>query len=321
MIDRRTLLGGSALTLAGFAAAEGGAGTEESPGFRYCLNTATIRGRKLGIEREIEVAAAAGYDGVEPWIGDVEKYRDAGGSLPDLRKKIADAGLAVESAIGFPKWIVDDPAVRAAGLEQAKREMALVRAIGGARVAAPPAGATKERLDLDAVAERYAALCDAGAEAGVVPQLEVWGFSATLSKLGEALYVAAGAARPNATLLLDAYHLHRGGGGFEGLRLLGPGAMAVFHLNDYPAAPARRRIEGRRPRAPRRRGRPAGGVVRDVPGDRLRGRAVPGTVQPGAVGTRPAGRGEGGLGEDAGGGGLEADSERFTNTRAFYGTV
>ena len=237
-MHRRSLLSAAASApLAGFAA-----GAEPAPGraagFRYCLNAATIRGQKLGVAREAEIAAAAGYDGIEPWVPDLEQYRDAGGSLPDLKKKIADAGLAVESAIGFADWINDDPQARAAGLEQAKRDMALVESVGGTRIAAPPVGGRTDRIaDLDAVAERYAALCDAGAEIGVTPQLEVWGFAATLSKLGEAVYVAAEASRPNACLLLDAYHLHRGGSGFGGLHLLGPGAMHVFHLNDYPADP------------------------------------------------------------------------------------
>ncbi|MGB2820836.1 MAG: sugar phosphate isomerase/epimerase, partial [Phycisphaerae bacterium] len=57
--------------------------------FGYCLNTATIRGHGLGIVEQVELAAAAGYGGIEPWIDDIEAYRDAGGSLRDLRKRIA----------------------------------------------------------------------------------------------------------------------------------------------------------------------------------------------------------------------------------------
>ncbi|QDT14293.1 sugar phosphate isomerase/epimerase family protein [Alienimonas californiensis] len=240
-MQRRTLLAAAASAPLVAPWAAGAACLPASPEnqFRYCLNTATIRGRKLGIEREVEIAGEAGYQGIEPWIRDIEVYRDAGGSLPDLKKKIADAGLTVDSAIGFAQWIAEDEAVRKAALEQAKREMALLRSIGGTRIAAPPAGATKgPRLDLDAAAERYAALCDVGAEEGVVPQLEVWGFSDNLSKLGEVLYVASEAGRPNAMLLLDAYHLHRGGSGFGGLHLLGPGSMEVFHLNDFPSTPS-----------------------------------------------------------------------------------
>ncbi|NNJ26399.1 sugar phosphate isomerase/epimerase family protein [Alienimonas chondri] len=246
-MHRRTLLTAAASApLAAAVAARGDEQATPAPDFRFCLNTSTIRGQKLGIEREVEIAAEAGYDGIEPWVRDVEAYRDAGGSLPDLKKKIADAGLTVDSAIGFANWIDADSLKRAAGLEQAKRDMALMRSISGTRLAAPPAGATQETMtDLDAVAERFADLCDVGATAGVVPQLEVWGFSATLSKLGEVLYVASEASRPNAMLLLDAYHLHRGGSGFEGLHLLGPGAMEVFHLNDFPSTPTAAELNDR----------------------------------------------------------------------------
>ncbi|QDT38343.1 sugar phosphate isomerase/epimerase family protein [Stratiformator vulcanicus] len=206
---------------------------------RYCLNTSTIRGQKLGIEKEVQVAAAAGYNGIEPWIRDIEVYRDAGGSLTDLKQKIADAGLKVESAIGFANWIVDDPKARAAGLEQAKREMDLLKQIGGTRIAAPPAGAHRSPIqaDLDGTAERFAALCQAGESIDITPQLEVWGFSQTLSKLSEVLYVAAACGHSNSLVLPDVYHLYKGGSPFEGLRFLSPETCRVFHLNDYPDIP------------------------------------------------------------------------------------
>ena len=44
-------------------------------------------------------------------------------------------------------------------------------------------------------------------------------------------------------LLLDSYHLHKGGSGFGGVRLLHGTALPVFHINDYPAEPARERID------------------------------------------------------------------------------
>src|SRR5437868_11449127 len=71
--------------------------------FLFCLNTATIRGQKLGIVKEIDVAAQAGYDAIEPWVDGIEEYRQAGGALADLRKRIQDSGLTVEGAIGFPE--------------------------------------------------------------------------------------------------------------------------------------------------------------------------------------------------------------------------
>jgi sugar phosphate isomerase/epimerase len=212
--------------------------------FVFCLNTSTLRGQKLGIVKEIEVAAQAGFQAVEPWVGTIEEYVKGGGSLPDLKKKIADLGLTVESAIGFPEWIVDDEARRAKGMEQAKREMDLVAQIGGKRLASPPAGATNEpKLELLKVAERYRTLLEAGDAIGVVPELELWGFSKNLNQLSDVAYVAIEARHPKACILTDVFHLYKGGSDFRSIRLLSGNAIQKVHLNDYPAEPPREKID------------------------------------------------------------------------------
>jgi sugar phosphate isomerase/epimerase len=85
-------------------------------------------------------------------------------------------------------------------------------------------------------------LLELGDAMGVVPQVEVWGFSRTLGRLGEAACVAIEAGHPRACILPDVYHLYRGGSGFDGIKLLGPSAIHVFHINDYPANPPRTKI-------------------------------------------------------------------------------
>ncbi|MCU0716170.1 MAG: sugar phosphate isomerase/epimerase [Pirellula sp.] len=209
-----------------------------APSFRYCLNTSTIHGEVIPIEKQIDIAHSAGYDGIEIWIRDVDKYVQAGGKLSDLRKRIQDAGMQVESAIAFANWIVDDDAKRTQGLEQAKREMQIVVDLGGKRIAAPPAGATNgERLNLDQAAERYRALLEVGAQVGCVAQLEVWGFSKNLSRLSEVLYVAAQSQHADACILPDIYHLYKGGSQFEDLKFLAGNKVHVLHMNDYPDLP------------------------------------------------------------------------------------
>jgi sugar phosphate isomerase/epimerase len=211
--------------------------------FGYCLNSSTIREQPLPLVQKYEIAARAGYTAIEPWIRDLDRYVQEGGSLQDLGKRIRDLGLAVPSAIGFCEWIVDDDAQRARGLEEARRSMEVVRQIGGERIAAPPVGATKQAdLDLRKAAERYHALLEVGRQQGVVPQVELWGFSLALSRIGEVAYVATEAGHPQATLLLDVYHIHKGGSDFGALRLLNGAAMHCFHVNDYPADPPRATI-------------------------------------------------------------------------------
>jgi len=211
--------------------------------FHYSFNTSTVRGQKLSLVEEIDIAAQAGYGAIEPWINELEKYVQQGGSLPDLKKHITDSGLTVESAIGFSEWIVDDEDRRTKGLEQSRRDMDWVQQIGGKRIAAPAAGGTDVVLEYSKVIERYHALLTLGDHFDVVPQVEVWGFSKTLTRLGQATMVAIESDHPKACVLPDVYHLYKGGSNFNGLALLGPGAFHVMHVNDYPANPPRAAIK------------------------------------------------------------------------------
>lgn len=208
--------------------------------FGYCLNTSTIRGQRLSLVEEIELAARTGYQAIEPWTSEIDAYVAEGGSLADLAKRLQDLGLGVASVIGFAEWIVDEDERRAQGLERARHDMERVAALGGTRIAAPPAGAVEAaNLDLSAAARRLHALAALGEGLGVTPQLELWGFSRTLSRLGELAFVATECGHSNLLLLLDSYHLHKGGSQLAGLRRLNGGAMQVFHINDYPAQPGR----------------------------------------------------------------------------------
>jgi len=213
--------------------------------FRYALNTATLRGYKLPLADQIVLTAKAGYTGIEPWVEDIAKAAAGGTPLSTLKRQCADAGLSVISAIGFAAWAVDDAAARAKGMEQMKRDMDLVAQIGGTRIAASPAGVYKAdvKLDLDRAAERYRDVLELGRETGVIPQLEFWGAAANLSRVDQCLYVAARAGHPDACVLADAYHMYRGGSEAASLRLLGRSATHCFHMNDYPAEPAREALK------------------------------------------------------------------------------
>ena len=204
--------------------------------FIYCLNTATIREQNLGLVGELEVASAAGFDGVEIWMDTLQAYIDKGGKLPDLRKRLNDLNLKVEGAIGFAQWIVDDDTQRKQAIEQLKKEMDLLAQIGCKRTAAPPAGATDQPgLDLRKAADRYRTILELGDKTGVVPHLELWGFSANLNKLSDVMFVAIESGHPSARVLLDNYHLYKGGSSLETLKLINPLSTELLHVNDYPA--------------------------------------------------------------------------------------
>jgi sugar phosphate isomerase/epimerase len=250
MSRREMLVAGGAAALGGTMStrlARGQVAAEvKSPAdaFVYCLNTSTVRGQKLPLVDELEIAAKVGYTAVEPWISEIQDYQKRGGTLPDLRKRIADLGLTIEGAIGFAEWIVNDNERRLKGMEQARRDLDLVKQIGGKRMAAPAAGAVNSTdIPLGAIAERYRELLQIGDEIGVQPMIEVWGFSKTLTKLADAVYAAVEARHPKACVLTDVYHMYKGGSDADSLKLLSAQCIPMIHINDYPANPDRTKIK------------------------------------------------------------------------------
>ena len=116
--------------------------------------------------------------------------------------------------------------------------------IGARRFAAPPAGATDfPKLDPSKAAERYLELLESGQQIGLVPELELWGFSKNLNHLGECVGIAMETGHPKACVLADVFHLYKGGSQIQGIRLVGPTSIQVLHMNDYPSDPPREKID------------------------------------------------------------------------------
>jgi sugar phosphate isomerase/epimerase len=203
--------------------------------FGYCLNTSTIRGNQLDIVRVAEAASRAGFHAIEPWITELEAYTKAGGTLKDLGKRIADAGLTVENAIAFNAFLNDNPTERAAVMERLKADMDKVAQIGGTRIATPP-GRSAAPVTLDNAATYYREALEMGEKMGVQPLLELWGTHPVLGPLRNGIYVTTATGRADASLLLDVFHLHKSGTPFASLKQINGAALHVIHINDYPQA-------------------------------------------------------------------------------------
>lgn len=234
MISRRDALKSIGLSAGAVLAANSlqASPAQAAAQFSFCLNTSTIMGQQPGLKGYLDIAARAGYDGVELWIRDLQEYINAGNSVGSLKKLIADSGLKFENAIGFAPWMVDDEAKRKGGFAQMEQEMELLAALDCARVAAPAFGVDAP-LDLFQAGERYKMLLDLGRKTGVMPQLEFWGAFPYFHHLGQVLMVAAVANDKDARILPDIYHLFRGGSGYDGLKMVQGHVIEVFHMNDF----------------------------------------------------------------------------------------
>ncbi|WP_299088769.1 sugar phosphate isomerase/epimerase [uncultured Metabacillus sp.] len=212
--------------------------------FKLALNTSTLIPFKLDVKEQVNIAAEAGYDGIELWVKDIEEYLDNGGSIKELRGLIEDSGISVVNAITFFKWTDVNEEIRKKGLDQAEREITLLKKLGCKAVAAPPSGHV-EGVSLETIALHFGQLANLARRIGVEPYLEFWGKSKRLSKLSEALFIAMESGVPDVKVLLDPFHMYTGGSKIENLDYLRANNIGIVHVNDYPSTPKREHISDR----------------------------------------------------------------------------
>lgn len=241
-ISRRTMLVASGLALLGakpvkaISLSHSNTTKREMP-FRISLNTSTISGYNLPVEQQIEYCAEAGFDGIELWTKDIATYVRKGGTLQSLSDRLRSSHLILENIIGFSPWIAGGK-----GLDEMMREMDMASALGSRCIAATALGIDKiDRNDFEMYSCNYRRLLEYGDSVHVRPLLEVWGAGA-LNQLSDAACIALGTGHPKASMLLDFYHLYRGGNAFDSLRLINGSELPVFHINDYPSVPARDKL-------------------------------------------------------------------------------
>ena len=206
--------------------------------FRVSLNTSTLMAYKLPVDEQIDLVGKAGFDGIELWMRDIVNYVDNGGSLASLKEKLASQNLVLENIIAFSKWCSDDAHERKEALDLMRSEMTMVTQLGGQYFAAPVQGI--ENIDpnkFDEYAQRYADILEVGDDVGVVPLIELWGMGA-LHKVSDCAKIVIDSNHPKAAMLLDFYHVHRGGNSWDTISTLNAARFPVIHMNDYPGSPA-----------------------------------------------------------------------------------
>ncbi len=104
-------------------------------------------------------------------------------------------------------------------------------------VATPPGNnRNAPAVSLDNAATYYRTALELGEKTGVQPLLELWGQNPVLGPLSHGAYVAIATGRPDASLLLDVFHLYKSGTPFTSLKHVNGASLHVFHVNDYPEA-------------------------------------------------------------------------------------
>lgn len=203
--------------------------------FPICFNTSTIRPASL--RDKVRAASEAGYDALELWMNDLEKYEAEGGDLKALGAEIKDRGLFVIDVIGLWDCMPATEEAFNQSLELTRNRMRLAAAVGSKHVAALPLP-DRENFDLTWGTARYRDLLRIGREEfGIIAAMEFVSLFKSVTRLGLASAIAIDANDKDARIIPDTFHMHKGGSGFEGIRHLNGNFIAVFHWNDVGPEP------------------------------------------------------------------------------------
>tara|TARA_B100001123_G_scaffold433223_1_gene557537 strand:- start:247 stop:1059 length:813 start_codon:yes stop_codon:yes gene_type:complete len=198
--------------------------------FKLCFNTSTIR--PTSIQDKIRAAGAAGYDAIELWNDDLTGFEAAGGTLTEIKDMLDDEGLEVPTVVHLSGWMdVPDSDFEQNLLGEARRMMEQGVAVGAGRIIAGP---TRGQADLDRAADRYNVLMELGKNVGCLPTLEFLGFVEHVKNVDTLLEIVRRADNPDTTVVMDSFHIYRGGGTNADILKVPGNQVSIFHINDTP---------------------------------------------------------------------------------------
>lgn len=208
------------------------------------LDTATIRPAET-IKKKIRIAAEAGYDGIEPWEGELNEYEENGGDLTELGSEISDLGLSVPNIVALWNAIPPNREEWDGMQEDHRRRFRQASEIGAKYIQTvlTPARSWDE-YNLYWAADRYRDLLEIGInDYNVKPALNFLQFLPHNQKIGQAAAIALNADHPEARIIPDTFHMYAGGSGWNGMKHLQGHFMAIFQINDVPSVPSREELE------------------------------------------------------------------------------
>jgi sugar phosphate isomerase/epimerase len=198
------------------------------------LCAATVPG--VSIFDRVALARDHGFRGVSTSGYDLHTAEKAGLSPADLAMRVADEGLAISEFDAVTEWL--DAHHSGAGVRSNPRPGQTAETV------CPMAAAVGARtvtlvemvgcdVGVDEAAEGFARVCDVAAEHGLTVALEFgpWGGVPTLTR---ALDVVRATDRPNATLLVDSWHLFRSGGTLAQLAATPKELIGDVQIDDAP---------------------------------------------------------------------------------------
>jgi 4-hydroxyphenylpyruvate dioxygenase len=200
--------------------------------WRLALHTGSIGATPLALA--LRVARETGWDAIELRHVDFARAVESGTSIEEALAQVRASGLPV-SAIGVERgWIFAEGETRHRLLASIAEVCRWASAVDAPIVMSP---VDAEPGDPDRAAANLREVGDLLAAHGKTMALELNVNVPRFRTLQQVRDLLARAAHPHVGLLVDTYHIERGGGGLETYERLAPGEIAYVQFSDVPAGP------------------------------------------------------------------------------------
>ncbi|MEM7147138.1 MAG: sugar phosphate isomerase/epimerase [Verrucomicrobiota bacterium] len=200
---------------------------------KLALNTVTIQPAPLFTK--IDATAAAGFTGIEFHVYEIYEYLIDGGSLADIKSKLADSGLEIPCMLGFRNWGDLKDHDYQLHLFEARRRLRVCHNLG-----CPILVCSTPMYDTDwsQLHTRFADLLQIGREENCTPSFEFIGHYASIKNIADSQTMLDRTEDNDATLVLDFFHAWNGGSSVEDIKSLPLNRIAHVHIDDaHPDIP------------------------------------------------------------------------------------
>ena len=188
--------------------------------------------RNASLAQKCAAAVAGGFGAITLWPSDVTRAKSEGLDLGDVKRMIADHGLALLDLDALLSWLPGEQAPPGFASEAEFYEIA--DALGARSLNVVQGFGTS--VDVDRAAEALAGVCDRAAEHGLLVTLEYLPWSG-IADAATALAIVERSGRANATLLFDTWHTFRGPTDQAQLEKIPAARIGSVQINDAPAEP------------------------------------------------------------------------------------
>lgn len=183
------------------------------------------------LQERAQAAAKAGYTGMGLVHADLVANAAKMG-FSGIKRVLEDNGIAHVEVEFLSDWFVDRSDPRRQASDQARRELFEAAAELGARnFKISPALFEESPPDIPLLRDEFTRLCEEGRQVGTNVVMEMMPFT-NVKTIDTAMEIIAGADQPNGGILLDIWHVVRGGMDYSEIAKIPARFLKAIELDD-----------------------------------------------------------------------------------------